>query len=355
MDKQSLLDLYDERSISYRPVGPPLWARVAGDKSPTFDLVDPIPAHFDLGADPRCRCGAGPNLTAEERVVQSVLYTSARSYNVTVSIRPCATCPPGRRQDAGPDLREYGIFNFNNARLYSHELLNGFTNAMTTFEAPFHSYRTLVHRNYISNHSPRDFVTDNTWRTAWFSFTRVQRLQDSFQCPECGPDPEVVIFDGVTAGFSARHCTSSLRPPTMVEPNGPVRVHVQPQGDSQMLIPGPIRAKAQRAVRWRLNLTKGNKSRLAADGDATSDDEEDGDVVDEDANVTGAERQAAKRRRQRDQEDKKMRESIPSLAKSLHGSHAGLAVVFGVHVSSEWREDREGITRMYLELLEQVC
>ncbi|KZW01030.1 hypothetical protein EXIGLDRAFT_574017, partial [Exidia glandulosa HHB12029] len=144
-----------------------------------------------------------------------------------VTVRACATCPPVRRQDVGPDLGEYGVFNFNNTRLYSHELLNGFTNAMTAFEAPFHSYRTLVQRNYISNHSPRDFVTDNTWRTVWFSFTRVQDLQDSFQCLECGRDPNVVIFDGVTAGFGARYCTSSLRPPTMVEANGPKRLHVR--------------------------------------------------------------------------------------------------------------------------------
>lgn len=158
-DKQSLLDLYDERSVSYKPVGPPLWARLWSDKAPTFDLVNPIPAHFELGKDPQCRCGSGPKKNAPVRVIKSVLYTTSRAYDVTVAVQACSTCDTRRRQDAGPDLREFGIFNFNNARLYSHELLDQFTNAMTATETPFHAHRLFVERSYISQHSPREFVS----------------------------------------------------------------------------------------------------------------------------------------------------------------------------------------------------
>ena len=110
----------------------------------------------------------------------------------------------------------------------------------------------MTQRAYRENGCDRDFVGDDAFRTAWFSFSRIQLLGDSFQCALCGPNPEVVIFDGVTAGFHAKHRTSTLTPPTTILPGAPVRANVQVPIQQTSLVWGKLRADAQKAVRWRL-------------------------------------------------------------------------------------------------------
>ncbi|EJD45382.1 hypothetical protein AURDEDRAFT_64607, partial [Auricularia subglabra TFB-10046 SS5] len=208
------------------PVGPPTWARLPSDSAPSFRPVRSNPGHLALGPDPRCRCGQRPDPWSERKVINCVVYGSFTAWATTIEIQRCTSCHAESRQYAGPDCQELGIFNFNNARLYTHELLNGFTSAMTATETPFNSYRTIVVRNYVEESSPISFVSNKVFRTAWFLFSRIQTLSDSFVCDQCGPDPDIVLFDGVTAGFNTKHVTQSLRPPTTIDETAPARTNV---------------------------------------------------------------------------------------------------------------------------------
>lgn len=351
MEKQSLVDLYDERSISHLLVAPPRWARVQSDTATTFDLVDPIPSIFRLGPEPRCKCGGAPHPTAPIRIINCVLFTSRRAFKAKIEVQRCAACPLTSRLYAGPDLRELGIFNFNNARLYSHELLNGFTNAMTAHDAPFNSYRTFVSRHYVDNSLPVRFVSNPTWRTVWFSFSHVQDLTDSFSCTACGPNPEAVIFDGVTAGFDVRHCTSSLHPPTIVDSSAVKRLNVTVPAAPLTLIDGQLRKSAQAAVRWRKSLTASNKSPLGAE----APDVDDEPAIDEDTDIAGVDYRASRRRKARDTKDATMRSTLLPLAKRVTAVHPALGTLFGVHVLSSNDRDTEFAHKIYLDLLEQVC
>ncbi|EJD54900.1 hypothetical protein AURDEDRAFT_21524, partial [Auricularia subglabra TFB-10046 SS5] len=203
---------------------PPTWARLACDDLTSYTLVDPIPSRFSIGDQARCACGGAPKPSAPVEEKACLVFTTSRAFRGRIEVRRCGSC----RRCCGPDLREFGLFNYNNFRLYSHELLNSFTSCMANFEAPFHGFRKHVSHSYAEHQSPVPFVSDTAWRAVWFSFLRIQQLINSFACSKCGDCPEVLIFDGVTAGFAVEHCTGTLRPPTAREAaDGPVRANVR--------------------------------------------------------------------------------------------------------------------------------
>ncbi|EJD32929.1 hypothetical protein AURDEDRAFT_27618, partial [Auricularia subglabra TFB-10046 SS5] len=204
---------------------PPFWARLPTDTAPTYTPVYTNPGHLALGSNARCRCGGAPDQSKPRRVIPCTIYSSLCAFESTIEIQPCSKCHPASRQYVGPDVRQFGLFNFNNRRLFTHELLDGFTNSMTATETPFNSYHTIMVRKY-EGFSPVAFVSNRRLRTAWFSFSRIQQLADSFMCEVCGPEPLIVIFDGVTAGFDVKHATESLRPPTLPSEASIKRVNV---------------------------------------------------------------------------------------------------------------------------------
>ncbi|EJD40648.1 hypothetical protein AURDEDRAFT_24039, partial [Auricularia subglabra TFB-10046 SS5] len=202
---------------------PPRWCRIEEDKAiEWFPLVDPIPEVLPLNTAGRCTCGAVGSLDTPKRLLPCTIFGSHRSYSRTIEVRQCPSCGVNRKF-AGPDLRELGLFNFNNRSLYTHELLNSFTSAMTAHELPFHAFATTVERNYVEHGSTSNFVSDETFRRVWYTFRRVQLLGDSFECKDCGPNPSCVIFDGLTAGIPTANLTSTLAPPTRIVPDAPVR------------------------------------------------------------------------------------------------------------------------------------
>ncbi|EJD37299.1 hypothetical protein AURDEDRAFT_173697 [Auricularia subglabra TFB-10046 SS5] len=235
-----------EGSVSCQPVAPPRWARLARDDLTSYALVDPIPSRFGLSDHPRCACGGAPKASAPVEEKDCIVFTSSRAYRARIEVRRCGSC----RRCCGPDLRELGLFNYNNSRLYSHELLDSFTSCMANFEAPFHGFCKHVCNTYEERQSPVPF-----------------QLINSFACSKCGDSPEVLIFDGVTAGFAVEHCTGTLRPPTAREAeDGPVRANVRPLAEKLTLVTGRLRIEAQNAVRWRMKVGAGNKSQLPAQG-----------------------------------------------------------------------------------------
>ncbi|EJD33826.1 hypothetical protein AURDEDRAFT_28099, partial [Auricularia subglabra TFB-10046 SS5] len=206
---------------------PPEWARLPGDEAPTFPPVDCNPGHLALDpATARCRCGSGPNMEKPKKIIPCTIYSPLRVFRTTIEVQPCATCPPQSRRYVGPDLREKGLFNFNNSRIFTHELLNDFTSAMTASETPFHSFHKMIQRKYIDTKSPSPFAANKLFRSVWYSFSGVQELHDSFVCDDCGVAPRTVLFDGITAGFNVKHATGSLNPPTMTNDASIIRDNV---------------------------------------------------------------------------------------------------------------------------------
>jgi hypothetical protein len=113
----------------------------------------------------------------------------------------------------GPDLREHGLFNYNNTIAFSHELMNSYTTQFTTSETPFNAvYNTILH-TYKNESFVAPFCAEQTFRTAWYAFIKSQ-LNSDMQCSQCGPNPEIVIADGVSISFAKRQL-GNLRPPTV--------------------------------------------------------------------------------------------------------------------------------------------
>lgn len=346
-DRKSLQNLYDERSVSRQRVGPPAWCRLESDEAPTIATIDPVPKRLPLGDDARCRCGSAGKPDVSPRFIECTVYGSSRATVVEIEVLPCATCLPQARQFAGPDLRDMGLFNFNNRRIFTHELFNRFTSSITAHETPFHAFCTVITRSYIETQCPIDFVGEDAFRTAYFSFTQIQDLGDSFQCTTCGPNPRVVIFDGVTASYDKKHQTSSLSPPTLIHPDAPKRAEVRPTIESTSIVWGRLRASAQKAVRWRMQL-KGSKSRLAG---LTGQED---DVADADVDIKTATKQTKKRVTKRDAADAEMRASLPGIVAELAPVNEALSVMFDAYVATEYDKDLEDLRRPYLELLEHV-
>lgn len=150
---------------------------------------------------------------------KSISIMSCKVYDVThmwegvVEVQKCGLCKSGW---VGPDCSESGYFNWNNRMVFTHELLNDYTNAFTTSETPFVAWVTVVARRYQSKHM--EFVSEKTFRAAWFAYARLLELKDDMICPKCGPTPKVTVWDGITLSFSRKHLLPTLQPPTTIHP-----------------------------------------------------------------------------------------------------------------------------------------
>ncbi|EJD38378.1 hypothetical protein AURDEDRAFT_172621 [Auricularia subglabra TFB-10046 SS5] len=93
-------------SVSHEPAAPPRWARLARDDLTSYTLVDPITSRFSIGDHPRCACGGAPKPSAPVEEKDCIVFTSSRAYRARIEVLRC------------------GLFNYNNSRLYSYELLD---------------------------------------------------------------------------------------------------------------------------------------------------------------------------------------------------------------------------------------
>ncbi|KAJ8596806.1 hypothetical protein M405DRAFT_725472 [Rhizopogon salebrosus TDB-379] len=180
-------------------------------------------SHFVLEDSSQCVCGfsiiqavqqghLGPPVSKT-----AVLYGINAQRAVTIELLPCPVCHHSRRH-IGPDLRDHGVFNWNNAMLFSHELLNAYTNSYTASETPFSAFCLTVRRSYQDSTGDEfSFCSDDTFVRVWFAFTRRQCLDSGMQCPTCGSSPDIVIADGVSLGTHVSKLTKSISPPTSVD------------------------------------------------------------------------------------------------------------------------------------------
>ncbi|KII82852.1 hypothetical protein PLICRDRAFT_96050 [Plicaturopsis crispa FD-325 SS-3] len=165
----------------------------------------------------RCCCGVtiAAAASAQAAYKPAIIYGLTMRLHATIELLPCPSCKHGRRQ-IGPDLGGYGLFNWNNTMLFSHELLNAFTSSFTTSETPFSAFCSTVRHTYMEYGVQNTFCSDDTFVRVWFAFTRLQNLDSGMACPLCGPSPEIVIADGISLGTHHSKLNDLVCPPTRV-------------------------------------------------------------------------------------------------------------------------------------------
>jgi hypothetical protein len=147
-----------------------------------------------------------------------------------------------------PETRNLGLFNFNGRILVAHDLLDEYTSAYTSSETPFVAWVAVVTRRYEIHLSEKPFLGEDMFRAVWFSYARLQQLKGDMECPECGPTPETVIWDGVTLAFSRKHLLSSLRPPTTLDTHSVTRDTCRYQGQQQLLSDTTLRKLVRKII-----------------------------------------------------------------------------------------------------------
>lgn len=171
------------------------------------------------------RCVCGSEGTGPKRLIECLLFASDRAHKMQIETRKCSKPDCQLKSGAGPDLGDLGIFNHNNQRLYTHELLDYYTDQYHHSETPFHSFCGTTAHRYLTFNSKVDFVSEDTFRNVYFSFLGVEQdalLKHAFDCPLCPPGgPKKIIADGVAAGFELKHRLETLAPPTIPGRNAP--------------------------------------------------------------------------------------------------------------------------------------
>ncbi|KAK7055857.1 hypothetical protein R3P38DRAFT_3385700 [Favolaschia claudopus] len=202
-----------EKSVSYKPRPPPIWAALPADTLRAQPPLASFPTKICLDEESSCACTSGqqrifrrPQDSHIER--KATIYTLSHTLCVELELQLCRC----KKRYIGPDCLSLGLFNYNNKILFSHEILDEYTSAFTTSETPFHAWVSVVSRRYSLRNSV--FCSVDIFRSAWFAYARLLSLEDDMQCPRCGTSPDNTIWDGVTLAFNKKHLLSSLEPPT---------------------------------------------------------------------------------------------------------------------------------------------
>jgi hypothetical protein len=254
-----------ERGISYLPILPPEWASLPTDKE-LYSRPDPsrdIPEIIALGTHSRSACGRCSWQEHKPIVAKECqVYTLTERRSCRIELQQCPECPPQRQCWIGADGRELGLFNYNNSAIFTHELLDEYTNRYTSSETPFVAFVLCVGRIYESRRSK--FIGEDLFRSAWFAYADLQLLEDDMWCPECGPSPESVIWDGVTLAFGKKHLKSGLCPPTYKAQDAPRRQRKRVLTQQWIVVPNEGRQKLRsRLLKW---LKRWGKSLSKAQG-----------------------------------------------------------------------------------------
>ncbi|KAJ3561055.1 hypothetical protein NP233_g10431 [Leucocoprinus birnbaumii] len=219
----------EKPAISYLPVLCPRWAEIPTDR-PLYPrprpIWEPSADHlFTVSSTSSCICSGGERTYYDESkptiVGDATLYTLVGSFPCRIELQACPKCPPFLRNYIGPDLREAGVFNYNNTTLLTHDFLDDYTSFYTSSETPFDAWCEVVIQRYTYTRNAK-FMHKDLFRSCWFAYASLQRFDNDFQCPKCGPLPDNIIWDGVSLAFSRAQLSGSLEPPTSTSSSSPV-------------------------------------------------------------------------------------------------------------------------------------
>ncbi len=216
---------------------PPLWCSLPGDPN-LYERPEPMegsPGIIRLEESSRCMCGAQYNPDLPILCVPCIIYGASRAVEAKIEVQRCPTCYWRRRRYIGPDGRERGLFNWRNQTLFTHDLLDEYTIAYTTSETPFKAWVSVINGRYETYRSRHRFVSAGLFRSAWCSFASLQDFSNDMTCSICGPNPEDIIWDGVTVAFGKRRILPSLKPPTTTSESSPIREKIHYYPDQQLI------------------------------------------------------------------------------------------------------------------------
>ncbi|CAK5267400.1 unnamed protein product [Mycena citricolor] len=273
-----------QQAISHLPVLAPTWASLTSDPV-LYQRSAPAapPEIIKLTETSSCLCTKPRyrfQLAAPTLSQSCIVYGLSSSSRVTIELQRCQN-PRCSHRFIGPDCRELGIFNYNNQRLFTHELLDEYTSAYTSSETPFSAWVSVVSRRYALHNSTHTFPSPDIFRSAWFMYVSLQYLDNSMICPRCGPNPDTTIWDGVTLAFNKKHLLSSLEPPTVSQLHSFERKSTRYLPGQQLISASKLR-RMMRSVLVGPPLTKTELDKLMqATPVAESEDEEDDEDHDE--------------------------------------------------------------------------
>ncbi|TFK59215.1 hypothetical protein BDN72DRAFT_966129 [Pluteus cervinus] len=278
--------------ISYLPILPPNWAELPSDP-PLYQRPPVLKQQVELlnlDTTSTCPCN-GTRTTFQPHSPTTrgngILYTLTHAYRLEVELQKCPASSLRQNRFIGPDLRELGIFNFNNHMFFTHDLLDEYTSELTSSETPFTAWIAVSARRYHRHNSKEPFASEELFRSAWFAYVELQIGNNDMSCPSCGPSPSETIWDGVTLAFSRKHVLSSLQPPTSQTDGSPT--HVNRPVKAQQLVPdASIRKTIRKVVKSKLLgriqvllADEGTSVEVAENGN-DEDDEGESEADDED-------------------------------------------------------------------------
>jgi len=344
--------LRGHNSVSHLAILPPAWVMLPSDEL-LYERASPIiipPQSVPLDDGARCLCGSPPAAAGPKTFDNKCqIYCLTQSYEVNIELQPCPRkCSGGRTRYVGPDGRTLGLFNFNNQILFAHDLMDEYTAAYSSSETPFTAWISVVSRRYEQYKPGSSFVSEDTFRTAWFLYVTLQNFDADMKCPTCGPEPSVVIFDGVTLSFGKKHVTLSLCPPTVVHEDSVVKLtkYVKEQ---QALRNTKTRKLVRKVITGRsLILTesemKANRNRDHAVGGGLDEESEEEGI--------NAETPASRKKSLLDVIERI--EAIPDARIALNEVNEDLGTLFGEYYSIERIQAKVQVPREYAIFLREV-
>jgi hypothetical protein len=185
------------------------------------------------------------------------------------------------------------------------------------------------------------------FRAVWFSYAQLQQLDGDMKCPECGPTPETVIWDGVTLAFSRKHLLSSLRPPTTLDVYSATRHESVYRGRQQLLVDVTLRKLVRKIISG-----PSFPSAIVEGGDV----EHGKNVVEGKQNSGGAKGDPKRKEASQAAEAALTHiELIGSATVQLKAVNQGLAEVFMEHFGFEAYSSGRKVPSVFRELFIQVC
>ena len=179
--------------------------------------------HEELSA---CRCGAFSVDPAVPETRGCIIYDIDRAYETLIEVHRCQNC---EKMSAGPDLWQYGLFNFDNRIIVTHRLIHKYDAYYSGQEGTFAAFVELLNYEYDAKLStPATFMHVDVFRHVWFSFIRLQQFSDDMICPICRNRPYAIIADGVTVATQCEKATGQIHPPTIPHADAPVREAIRP-------------------------------------------------------------------------------------------------------------------------------
>ena len=136
--------LVGQQSISHLPIPPPRWCMLPHESLLSSTAVSCTVNHFLLDETSRCTCGlsllGATAITTQPPVTrEAFIFGLTQQRPVTIELLLCPVCCHSCHY-LGPDLSKYGVFNWNNTMLFSHKLVNAYTNAYMASETLFSAF-----------------------------------------------------------------------------------------------------------------------------------------------------------------------------------------------------------------------